>query len=163
MSWYRSIWERQRGTLTSMPAYFSCFISYSSADQKFAEKLCDDLRSYGADCWFAPDDLKIGAETRSSIDQAIMQQSKLVLVLSAHSVVSSWVQKEVEAAFEKERLPPRDLMLFPLRIDDAVMTTRQAWAADIRRMRNIGDFRGWSDPPLYQKALGRLLRDLQRT
>jgi hypothetical protein len=49
---------------------------------------------------------------------------------------------EVETVFEKERTTGEQL-LFPIRIDAEVMQTRQAWAADIRRQRNIGDFSSW--------------------
>ena len=41
------------------------------------------------------------------------------------------------------------------------MHTPQAWAADIRRMRHIGDFRHWKDHDEYQKVFERLLRDLK--
>ena len=54
-----------------------------------------------------------------------------------------------------------ETVLFPIRLDNAVMETLEAWAADIRRQRNIGDFRGWEDHDTYQKAFGRLLRDLK--
>jgi hypothetical protein len=33
----------------------------------------------------------------------------------------------------------------PIRLDEAVMETDQAWAASLRRMRHIGDFRAWKD------------------
>ncbi len=51
--------------------------------------------------------------------------------------------------------------LFIIRLDDAVMETDQAWAASLRRMRHIGDFRAWKDHNLYQKSFERLLRDLK--
>ena len=51
---------------------------------------------------------------------------------------------EVEAAFEKERKQKRTV-LFPIRLDDAVMETDEAWAAEIRRTRQIGDFRKWKE------------------
>jgi hypothetical protein len=35
------------------------------------------------------------------------------------------------------------------------------WAASIRRTRDIGDFRERKDHDQYQKALARLIRDLQ--
>jgi hypothetical protein len=38
-------------------------------------------------------------------------------------------------------------VLFPIRLDDAVMQTGQAWAADIRR---IGDLCQWKDREEYQ-------------
>jgi hypothetical protein len=52
-------------------------------------------------------------------------------------------------------------MLFPIRLDDAVMTTPEPWARKLRDQRNIGDFREWRNPDAYQKSLDRLLRDLQ--
>jgi hypothetical protein len=81
-------------------------------------------------------------------------------VLSEHSIKSPWVEKEVEGAFEKER-KRKKLMLFPVRLDDTVKRTRQAWAADIRRTRHIGDFTSWKNHDEYQKVFERLLRDLQ--
>ena len=41
------------------------------------------------------------------------------------------------------------------------METNQAWAADIRRTRHIGDFTDRKDHDSYKKAFDRLLRDLQ--
>jgi len=35
------------------------FISYSSKDQAFAERLHADLQNKGVRCWFAPHDLPI--------------------------------------------------------------------------------------------------------
>ena len=52
-------------------------------------------------------------------------------------------------------------MLFPIRLDDAVLTTGEAWAVKLRDSRNIGDFRRWKEHDAYQKALERLLRDLR--
>jgi hypothetical protein len=66
----------------------------------------------------------------------------------------------VEAAFEKERKQKRTV-LFPIRLDDAVMETPEAWAAEIRRTRQIGDFRKWRSHDGFQKSLARLLRDLK--
>jgi TIR domain-containing protein len=112
------------------------------------------------ECWFAPEDLKIGDKLRSSFDEAIQVHDKLMVLLSEYSVDSQWVEKEVETAFEKERKQNR-IVLFPIRLDDAVMNTDQAWAADIRRTRYIGDFRNWKDHNSYKKAFDRLLRDLK--
>ncbi len=139
--------------------FYSCFISYSSKDREFAERLYADLQRKNVRCWFAPEDLRIGDKLRASFDEAIRLHDKLMVVLSESSVKSPWVEKEVETAFEKERRQNR-IVLFPIRLDDAVMETDQAWASDIRRTRHIGDFRGWKSQGLYKKALDRLLRDL---
>ena len=44
--------------------YCSCFISYSSKAQDFANCLHTDLQSNGVRCWFAPKDIPIGAKFR---------------------------------------------------------------------------------------------------
>lgn len=140
--------------------YYSCFISHSSYDQAFADRLHADLQAAGVRCWFAPHDLKIGDRFRQRVDEAIRVHDKLLLILSEHSVESDWVATEVEAAFEKERQRAQSV-LFPVRIDDPVMVTNQAWAADIRRTRHIGDFTRWKDHDAYTTAFDRLLSDLK--
>ena len=141
--------------------YPSCFISYSTQNTDFAQRLSADLEANGVRCWYAPEDLKIGDKFRRSIDEAVRSHDKLLVVLSNSSVKSSWVENEVEAAFEKEKITGKGMVLLPIRIDEAVMTTDQAWAADIRRTRHIGDFSEWKDQNRYRRALDRLLRDLK--
>ena len=141
--------------------FFSCFISYSSKDRRFAERLYDDLRKQGIQCWFAPEDLRIGERLRTGIDESILKCDKLLLVLSKDSISSGWVEKEVETAMERER-GQSQVVLVPIRLDDTVMEIKSGWPADIRRARNIGDFRQWGNPAAYEKALKRLLRDLRR-
>jgi hypothetical protein len=81
-------------------------------------------------------------------------------VLSKASIASDWVENEVSAAFAEER-SRRQVVLVPIRIDDTVMCTTEAWARLLRDERNIGDFRQWEKPAEYQKSLVRLLRDLK--
>jgi hypothetical protein len=147
-------------TSTEPIQFYSCFISYSSKDQDFANRLHADLQQKGVRCWFAPEDLKIGDRFRDRIDESIRLHDKLLLILSENSVSSPWVSDEVEAAIEREHREGRTV-LFPIKIDDAVMGSEQAWAAAIRRTRHIGDFTRWKDHDSYQKAFERLLRDLK--
>ena len=79
--------------------HYSCFISYSTKDQEFAERLHADLQNKGVRCWFAPHDLPIGAKTWDAIDAAIKLRDKLVLILSKNSINSDWVEDEVQKAF----------------------------------------------------------------
>ncbi|HVU68464.1 MAG TPA: hypothetical protein VHD63_15100 [Ktedonobacteraceae bacterium] len=53
-------------------------------------------------------------------------------------------------------------MLFPIRLDESITQTRQAWAAALRRTRHIGDVTRWTEPASYQVAFERLLRDLKK-
>jgi hypothetical protein len=140
--------------------FYSCFISYSSKDQEFAESLHADLQNKGIRCWYAPEDMKIGDKIRRRIDEMIHVHERLLLILSENSVSSEWVEKEVETAFEKERRERREV-LFPVRLDDAVMESQTGWAADIRRSRHIGDFTRWKDHDAYRKAFDRVVRDLR--
>ncbi len=140
--------------------FYSCFISYSTKDGDFARRLHADLQHRGVRCWFAPEDLKIGDEFRTRIDESIRIYDKLMVILSQNSIPSRWVKDEVEAAFEKED-KQKKLVLFPIRLDDTVMETNQAWAASLRRIRHIGDFTKWKDHDSYQTALARLLHDLK--
>ncbi len=52
-------------------------------------------------------------------------------------------------------------VLFPIRLDSAVQTTEQAWAAHINSTFHIGDFTYWQQTDAYLPALARLLCDLK--
>ncbi|PYT06950.1 MAG: hypothetical protein DMF60_08115, partial [Acidobacteria bacterium] len=73
----------------------------------------------------------------------------------------SWVEREVRAALEKED-KRQTSVLFPIRLDDAVMESDKEWAANIRRTRHIRDFREWKKYDAYKESFGRLLQDLQQ-
>jgi uncharacterized protein YjbI with pentapeptide repeats len=147
-------------SLVGHPIEFdSCFISYSSKDDAFATELHSKLQGRNIRCWFAPEDLKIGDRFQERIEESIRAHDKLLLVLSGNSINSSWVEREVQTAFEKERQQQPNV-LFPVRLDDAVMESTRAWAAEVRRTRHIGDFRSWRDCNSFQSSLDRLLRDL---
>ena len=139
--------------------FYSCFISYSSKDQDFAERLHADLQNAGVRCWFAPHDLEIGGVIQEDIDQQIRQRDKVILILSKASVASAWVTREVKTALEEEKKGKR--VLFPIRLDDAAMDTTDQWAHDIKQTRNIGDFSRWKDHDAYKATLDRVLRDLK--
>jgi hypothetical protein len=94
------------------------------------------------------------------IEESIRWHDKLLLVLSENSINSSWVESEVQAARERERTNNKTV-LFPIRLDEGVMGTSKAWAADIRRTRQIGEFTQWRDYACYKKAFERLMRDLK--
>jgi len=141
--------------------FYSCFISHSSKDQAFAKRLHADLQSEGVRCWFAPEDMKIGDKIRPTLDESIRRHDKLLLVLSKYSVASQWVEQEVETALARERKEGRT-MLFPIRLDNAVMEIESGWPTLIQNTRHIGDFRHWKNYGEYQKTFNRLLHDLQR-
>lgn len=140
--------------------YYSCFISYSSKDDAFAKRLHADLQDNGVRCWFAPHDLSIGAKTWDAIDEAIKIRDKVLLILSKSAIKSDWVEDEITKAFAEERRREQPV-LFPVRIDQTVMTTDEPWAVKLRDQRNIGDFRNWKDHDAYRQTFNQVLRDLK--
>jgi TIR domain len=81
--------------------HHSCFISYSSRDQAFAERLHADLQNNGVRCWFARHDMPIGAKIIDAIDEAIQQRDKVLLILSEAAIASDWVEGEVTSTAER--------------------------------------------------------------
>lgn len=146
--------------LTRKPIeYYTCFISYSSKDELFARRIHNDLQQEGVRCWFAPEDINIGDKIKHSIDESIRTHEKLLLILSEHAIASSWVAYEVERALKKE---PQGVpnVLYPVRVDKAILTCTTDWARDIKDDRHIGDFERWRDPKQYEESFKRLLRAL---
>ena len=142
--------------------YYSCFLSHSSKDDIFLRRLYNDLQWKNIRTYFTPEDLKIGERFRVRIDEAIRSHDKVVLILSANSIASEWVQTEVEKALERERKEGKDV-LFPIAIDDAGFNSDEPWPADIRLQRHIGDFRKWKSHDDYTAAFDRLVRDLKKS
>jgi hypothetical protein len=139
--------------------FHSVFISYSSHDQGIADRLYADLQANGVRCWMDREDLRTGATRRTEIHQAIREHHKLLLLLSAASIASAWVEDEVEAALRFEQLEKRQ-KLFPIRLDDAVVAAEVGWPATVGR-RPMRDFRAWQDEAAYKREFDRLLCGLK--
>ncbi|MFN2166705.1 MAG: TIR domain-containing protein, partial [Anaerolineae bacterium] len=149
--------------------FYSCFISHSSKDHDFAQRLHDNLQGKGVRCWFAPEDIQGGRKLHEQLEQAIRLHEKLLLVLSEHSMNSEWVKTEIYHARQQE-IESGQRKLFPISLVP-YETVRQwrAFDADVgkdmaREVREyfIPDFSNWKDHDGYQKAFDRLLRDLKQ-
>jgi TolB-like protein/tetratricopeptide (TPR) repeat protein len=79
------------------------FISYASQDADTANEICRSLESQGTSCWIAPRDVTAGAQYADAIVRAITDSKALVLVMSASSVASAHVGREVERAAAKHK------------------------------------------------------------
>jgi hypothetical protein len=148
--------------------FYSCFISYSTKDQKLAERLHADLQAKGVRCWFAPEEMKGGRKLHEQIDEAIRLHDKLLLILSEHSMSSNWVKSEIANAREREKREGKQL-LFPITLVPFEAIKRwKLFDADIgddsaREIREyfIPDFSNWKDHDSYQTAFQRLVKDLK--
>jgi uncharacterized protein YjbI with pentapeptide repeats len=146
--------------------YYSCFISYSTRDQEFAERLHADLQAKGVRCWFAPHDMHGGRKIHEQIDEAIRLHDRLLLILSEESMKSDWVRVEIAKARKREKEDKR--VLFPVRL--VTYEAMQSWEyidssgkdlAEEIRQYFIPDFSNWKDHDSYQAAFGRLVGDLK--
>lgn len=148
--------------------FYSLFISYSTKDQAFADRLYADLQAKGVRCWFAPHDLRGGKKVHEQIDDAIRVYDKLLLILSPASMESEWVKTEISKARKRE-IKEGKRILFPIRLCSfEALRDWECFDADAgkdsaREIREyfIPDFSDWKDHDSYQLAFDRLLRDLQ--
>jgi hypothetical protein len=156
-------------SLVSEPIqFYSCFISYSTMDQAFADRIYADLQTNGVRCWFAPEDVKGGKKLHEQIDEAIRIHDRLLLILSEHSMNSEWVKTEIASARAREVSEQRQ-MLFPISL--VPFENIKEWKAfdadtgkdSAREIREyfIPDFNNWKDRDSYQKAFEGLLRGLK--
>jgi hypothetical protein len=147
---------------------YSCFISHSSNDQDFADRLYADLQDEGVRCWYAPQDLRGGEKTHRQIEEAIRHHDKLVLILSEASMESNWVEHEIREARERERKEDRQV-LFPVSlVPYSELGDWELFDADeggdlAREIREyyIPDFSDWKDHDKYSEAFGKLFRGLK--
>lgn len=95
----------------------SVFISYSSKDRAFAERLTFDLKAKGLRVWYDQWELKVGDSLIDKISAGIRAQDYLVAVLSRASVSSEWVRKELSAALMRE-LGEKRVVVLPVLIED---------------------------------------------
>jgi hypothetical protein len=141
--------------------FYSCFISYSSEDLEFVRRLYSNLRHNNVRCWFATEDLKVGDRIRIRIDETIAEFDKVLIVLSSNSVMSQWVEQEVETALEKQR-GLNTSVLIPISLDKEVWRCKSGWPKLIRNTTLIGDFSGWTDKKQYEESFSKLLKSLSK-
>ncbi|SRR6266849_1936119 len=157
------------GSLTGKALeFYSCFISYSTKDQEFADRLYADLQNNGVRCWFAPHDIQAGKKVHEQIDEAIRRYERLLLILSPNSMNSEWVKTEIRKARKRERTEKKRV-LFPVRL--VSFEAIRDWelfdadegkdlAVEIREYY-IPDFSDWKNHNPYAEGLKNLLRDLR--
>jgi uncharacterized protein YjbI with pentapeptide repeats len=147
--------------LTAQPIqFYSCFISHSTKDQHFCDRLFADLQAKGVRAWYFPKDAKWGEPVWREIDTSINVYDKTVLVCSKDSLQSGPVLREMERSLNREDREGKSI-LFPVRLDKYVFDEWQHERKDDVLRKVIGDFGSWMDPNAYQKALNNLLRDLK--
>ena len=123
------------------------FLSHSSRDKEFVWRLRDDLQLYGVNVWLDEEQLGLGDKLTPEIEKAISEIRYLGLILSSHSVQSSWVKKESELASR------RNIPVVPILIEKIEMPKE---FADVV----YADFTAAEDDHAYHRAFHRVLERL---
>jgi len=143
------------------PQYYTCFISHSSKDKRFCDRLYADLRAQYVQAWYFPKSARWGETVWGEIDRSIERYDKVVVVCSENSLQSGPVLREIERALNREDQEGKSI-LFPIRIDNYIFDLwKHPRKADVVS-KVVGDFRGWDqDAAKYEVAFKKLLRMLE--
>ncbi len=132
------------------------FISYTHVDNSFVEHLESHLRENHVRFWRDVHDAPAGPLEKIVV-RAIRHNPTVLLILSAHSVESDWVEFEAKQARELEKELDRHV-LCPVALDDRWKTCK--WDGVLRNQiekYNILDFSRWQDPSVFEEMFKRLL------
>lgn len=113
---YSEYW-RSRGVDFSQRAQEKLFISYSSQDKAYVEKIVEGLKEKGCDIWVDYNELLPGDSLVGVIQQEISNSSFFMPVLSETSVNSEWCKRELFQAINEE-IHRKEVFVVPAVIDD---------------------------------------------
>jgi hypothetical protein len=126
------------------------------------------MREANMRVWFAPEDLKGGKKLHEQLFEAIQLNDRLLLVLSAHSILSEWVMTEIRKARAQEKKENRH-KLFPIRLTD-YETLRELTCFDADSGKDLAgevreyyipDFSDWKNHDAFEAEFAKLQRALQ--
>jgi len=135
------------------------FISYSHTDSAFVDHMERRLEEKGIGVWRDVHHATAG-RLEKVVDRAIRHNPTVLLILSANSVKSDWVQHEVRLARKLEIETERDV-LCPVALDDSWKTCR--WPERLREQieeYHIMDFSEWEDAAHFERMFIRLIDGL---
>ena len=135
------------------------FISYSHVDSSFIEHLEDHFKKRRIRFWRDMHDAPAGPLEKIVV-RAMRHNPTVLLILSAHSVKSDWVEFEAEQARKLEKKLDRHV-LCPVALDDSWKTCK--WSGVLRNQiekYHILDFSRWQDTSNFESTFERLLLGL---
>jgi parallel beta-helix repeat protein len=93
------------------------FISYDRRDSIIAERLRDELRQQAIEVWLDTANVAPGASIPETIQKAISDATYVIVLVTTHSLASSWVQLETRFALNSAQARGRSDMVIPIRHD----------------------------------------------
>jgi hypothetical protein len=127
----------------------SVFLSHSHADKEFVRKLAADLRLAGHTVWIDEAEINVGDSLIAKLREGLDQVDYVAAIVSAASVASEWVTRELDIASNRE-LREKRVVVLPVLIEKV-------------RLPGFLDgkfYADFTDSANYRNALGLLLRAL---
>jgi TIR domain/PEGA domain len=116
------------------------FISYAREDQTFVFRLARELRTRGISIWLDQWDISPGADWNQSIDRALRETERFIVILSPAAVTSRQVRAEIQAAIDTAKA------VFPVLYKDC----------EVPRVIRLYQFIDFRDDHEYSQRLERL-------
>ena len=95
----------------------SLFLSHSSIDKPFVEKLARDLKRVGINVWFDKWEIKVGESLTWKIEEGLQANDYLGIILSPEALNSEWVKCELSAAWCRQ-MNSRKVIVLPIMYRD---------------------------------------------
>jgi len=143
--------EREGGPAATPSPSYDLFLSYSTKDQDFVQRLAGDLEEQDIAVWWDQQEVQTGASFVASIGEGLMNSRRFAVVLSPESVGSPWVNEEINTAIALEK-GGKERFVIPLLYQNCEIPA-------LLTHRRYIDFRG----ELYEQGLEKLLAELRRT
>jgi uncharacterized protein YjbI with pentapeptide repeats len=150
---------------SELERYYSAFISYSHQDRAFARRLHDHLQRAGVRCWLDERQMLPGDNVYNRIAEGVLDNERVLLCASEHSLSSWWVNAEIEAALAKERELARSTyssvqILIPIDLDGSMFCASRSGAKFLLlQSRVAADF---TDRATFEAQIDRLRLALRR-
>jgi hypothetical protein len=112
------------------------FISYSSVDRAHAEHLVASLILNGIQVWYDQNDIDVGQNIHSRIQEGLLSVDYLGVLLTARALQSAWVTEELSLAKQRE-LEERQVIVLPLLFEKVALPLHL-------RARKYADFSDFS-------------------
>lgn len=144
--------------------FYSAFIRYSHADQRFARRLYEELQGRGIRCWLHEHPMLPGDDAHEELE--LGPWDRLLLLASEAACTSWWIDSEIAHALEKERqgeARQAATVMIPVALDaySSSGRWRSAAAAGIRS-RLAADFSGWAaDGATFERQLAQVVEALR--
>ena len=136
------------------------FIAYSPADSRFVDKVGNSLTKKGIRFWRDMHDAK-AMRVERQINHASRQNPTVLLVLSANSLSSAWIEHEIRALGGVEREIGRAVLHF-VALDDHWKDGRSPnRILEQFNEYNIVDFSAWRDDSQFHGIFRKLIEGLE--